>query len=84
MEFTDFDQDVFEALFKNVIEGGMDDEANNSHMFTFVFSDYRATEGNNSTKHIVFYRFDKDVNLYEFVKNEFGVNKKRLLSSNNY
>lgn len=81
MEITEFDQDVFEALFKNVIVGGMDGEVKNSHMLTFVFSDDRATEGNNSMKYIVFDRFDMDVNFYEFVKNEFGVNKKRFINS---
>lgn len=81
MEITEFDQDVFETLFKNVIVGGMDGEVKNSHMLTFVFSDDRATEGNNSMKYIVFDRFDMDVNFYEFVKNEFGVNKKRFINS---
>lgn len=76
-----FDKDVFDALFKSVIVGGMDGEEKNSHMLTFVLLEDRTNIGNNKMKYLVFDWFEMKVNFYEFVKNEFGINKKRNINS---
>ena len=81
MEIEEFDKDVFEALFKNVIVGGMDGEEKNSHMLTFVFSEDRTNPGTAKMKYLVFDRFDMPVDFYEFYKNEYGVNKRRYIKS---
>ena len=49
-------------------------------MLTFVFLDDRTTSGY-KTNYIVIDSFGMSVNFYEFVKNEFGVNKKQIINS---
>ena len=44
-------------------------------MLTFVFFEDRKTNGY-KTNYIVIDSFDMPVDFYEFVKNEYGVNKK--------
>ena len=72
---------LFEALIKKVVVGGFDDEGNKiHHMLTFVFSGDRTNSGY-KTNYIVIDSFDMDVDFYEFVKNEYGVNKKNIINS---
>jgi hypothetical protein len=68
-------------LIKKVVVGGLDDDGNKiHHMLTFVFSGDRKTNGY-KTNYIVIDSFDMPVDFYEFVKNEYGVNKKRIINS---
>lgn len=81
LTIDEFDEDVFEALIKKVVVGGLDDDGNKiHHMLTFVFSEDRKTNGY-KTNYIVIDSFDMPVDFYEFVKNEYGVNKKRIINS---
>ena len=81
LTIDEFDEDIFEALIKKVVVGGLDDDGNKiHHMLTFVFSEDRKTNGY-KTNYIVIDSFDMPVNFYEFVKNEYGVNKKRIINS---
>jgi hypothetical protein len=49
-------------------------------MLTFVFSRDRKTNGY-KTNYIVIDSLDMPVDFYEFVKNEYGENKKRIINS---
>ena len=81
LTIDEFDEDVFEALIKKVVVGGLDDDGNKiHHMLTFVFSEDRKTSGY-KTNYIVIDSFDMPVDFYEFVKNEYGVNKKKIINS---
>lgn len=81
LKLDEFDEDIFEALIKKVIVGGVDDNGEKiHHMLTFVFSEDRTNRGLKSN-YLVIDEFKMKVDFYEFIKNECGVNKKKIINS---
>ena len=81
LKLDEFDEDIFEALIKKVIVGGVDDNGEKiHHMLTFVFSEDRTNRGLKSN-YLVIDEFNMKVDFYEFIKNECGVNKKKIINS---
>ena len=77
----EFDADVFEALIKNVVVGGYNEDGTKEpHMITFVFSDNRMTP-NLDMNYTVVDSFNVDVNFYDFNKNDKGILKRLLINS---
>lgn len=64
---NEFDEDVFEALIKKVVVGGVDENGDrNSHMLTYVFSEDRTNNGR-KTNYIVIDIYDISMSLIRIV-----------------
>lgn len=60
--------------------GGVDDDGEKiHHMLTFVFSEDRTNRGLKSN-YLVIDEFNMKVDFYDFIKNECGVNKKKIIN----
>lgn len=79
VSIDEFDEDVFEALIKNVIVGGYDEAGNKqTHMVTFVLSQDRISS-NLDMQYTVIDSFDMPVHFYDFNKDEKGILRRKIV-----
>ena len=79
VSIEEYDEDVFEALIKNVIVGGYDEAGNKEpHMITYVLSQDRIST-NLDMQYTVIDSFDMPVLFYDFNKDEKGILRRKIV-----